>query len=298
MKNCSLGVDIGGTFIKYALVDENYKIIDKWKAETIKFDTKEEFYDYLCNNMKYLESINAIGISAPGVIDEKSNVNSYAAPNVCIMYGTNIVNEVSKRTNKKVSAINDAKSAGLCEFEIGNAKGCKSSAFLIIGTGTGGCVCDKDGVVFGKDGFAGEFHKLPFMNFKTGKLDCMGDYASMTALINIYNSKVSENDILMYGHEVCNKYLNGDNLAKEAVEEWIDNIMVQLILISVFYNPEVICLGGGISEEEWFIKAIRDRYAEKCPEHVEANVITTRIERCKYNNDANILGAIIDVNSK
>ena len=100
---------------------------------------------------------------------KKSNVKSYAAPNVRIMYGTNINDEIQKRTNKKVASINDAKAAGLCEFEIGNAKGSKSSAFLILGTGTGGCLCNENGVIYGKDSFAGEFHKIPFMNFKTKK---------------------------------------------------------------------------------------------------------------------------------
>ena len=68
-----------------------------------------------------------------------------------------------------------------------------------------------------KIAFAGEFHNIPFMNYKTKKMDKMGDYASMTALINIYNDKVDENVKIKYGHEVCNKYFEGDNTAKEAV---------------------------------------------------------------------------------
>ena len=135
MEKFNLGIDIGGTFIKYALMDKQYRIKDKWKIETIKYDTADEFYDYICSNIKLIDEIDVIGISAPGLIDKDSNVKSYAAPNVAIMYGTNINDEIKKRTHKKVSSINDAKSAGLCEFEIGNAKGSKSSAFLIIGTG-------------------------------------------------------------------------------------------------------------------------------------------------------------------
>ena len=86
--------------------------------------------------------------------------------------------------------------------------------------------------------------------------------------------------------------------AQEAVDQWIDNILVQLITITVFYNPEVICIGGGISEEEWFINRIKDRYREECIRHTECDVITTKIDRCKYNNDANILGAIINAIKK
>lgn len=294
MNKYNLGIDIGGTFIKYALVDEEYNIKDKWKVESVKFDTKDELYDYICSNIKMLDEIESIGISAPGLIDEKSNVKSYAAPSVCIMYGTNINEEIGKRTGKKVSSINDAKSAGLCEFKIGNAKGSKSSAFLILGTGTGGCVCNENGVVYGQDAFAGEFHHLPFMNFKTGKIDRLGDYASITALIEIYNSKVNEEEQTKYGHEICKRYLNGNEIAKVAVDEWINNIVVQLISITVFYNPEIICIGGGISEEVWFIDSIKDRYKSTCMDIFNTDVLTTKIDRCKYNNDSNILGAIIN----
>lgn len=292
----SLGIDIGGTFIKYALVDKEYNIKEKWKVKSIKFDTKDEFYDYLCANIKELDSIDTIGVSAPGLVDKDSNVKSYAAENVAIMYHTNINDEIRRRVNKKVSSINDAKSAGLCEFEIGNAKGSKSSAFLILGTGTGGCLCDENGVIYGKDAYAGEFHNIPFINFKDKKIDKMGDYSSMTGLIEIYNSKVDEDKKVEYGYEVCNKYLNNDEVAISALDEWINNITVQLVAITVMYNPEVICIGGGISEEDWFIDKLKKRYKENCVEYLYSDFITTKIDRCKYNNDSNILGAIINAN--
>lgn len=298
MEKFNLGIDIGGTFIKYALMDKRYRIKDKWKIETIKYDTADEFYDYICSNIKLIDEIDVIGISAPGLIDKDSNVKSYAAPNVAIMYGTNINDEIKKRTHKKVSSINDAKSAGLCEFEIGNAKGSKSSAFLIIGTGTGGCICDENGVVYGKDAFAGEFHNMPFVNDEIGGLDKMGDYASMTGLINIYNSKADMDEQVQYGYEVCKKYLDGNKTAELSVDEWIINIVAQLIVITVFYNPEVICIGGGISEEDWFINKVKEQYKKTCIEYLEADFITTKIDRCKYNNDANILGAIINASIK
>ncbi|CAG9709461.1 ROK family protein [Clostridium neonatale] len=298
MEKFNLGIDIGGTFIKYALMDKQYHIKDKWKIETIKYNTADEFYDYICSNIKLIDEIDVIGISAPGLIDKDSNVKLYAAPNVAIMYGTNINDEIKKRTHKKVSSINDAKSAGLCEFEIGNAKGSKSSAFLIIGTGTGGCICDENGVVYGKDAFAGEFHNMPFVNDAIGGLAKMGDYASMTGLINIYNSKVDMGDQVQYGYEVCKKYLDGNKTAELSVDEWIINIVAQLIVITVFYNPEVICIGGGISEEDWFINKVKEQYKKTCIEYLEADFITTKIDRCKYNNDANILGAIINASIK
>ena len=296
MEYC-LGIDIGGTFIKYALADEKYNIVDRWKAKAIKLDSVQEFYDYICSNIKDLNTIKNIGISAPGLIDKNSNVKSYAAANVCIMKDSNVNLEIGKRTNKKVATINDAKAAGLCEFKMGNAKGSRSSAFLIIGTGAGGCLCDEKGVIYGKDCFAGEFHHLPFINAETGKIDRLGDYSSMVALIKIFNEKVTSEDKAIYGSEVCDKYLNGDKIAKEAVNEWINNISVQLLAITVFYNPEIICIGGGISEEAWFIEAVKEKFQSICKGYFgDAEFITTKIEKCNFNNDSNLLGAIINVN--
>ena len=298
MEKYNLGIDIGGTFIKYALVDKKYNIKEKWKVKSVKFDTKDELYDYICSNIKDINLVDVIGVSAPGLIDQDSYVKSYAAENIVIMYGTNINHEIMKRVNRKVISINDAKSAGLCEFKIGNARGSKSSAFLILSTGTGGCLCNQNGVIYGKDAFAGEFHNIPFMNYKTKKIDKMGDYSSMTALIKIYNDKVDKNAEVEYGYEVCAKYLNNDEVAKNAIEEWINNIVTQLIAITVTYNPEIICIGGGISEEDWFINKLKKQYKENCIKYLELDFITTKIDRCKYNNDSNILGAIINANIK
>lgn len=298
MRKYNLGIDIGGTFIKYALVDEQYNIQKKWKNKTIKFDNKDDLYDYICSNISNIDEIDVIGVSAPGLIDKKSNVKSYAAPNITVMYDTNINNEIMKRMDKRVVSINDAKAAGLCEFQIGNAKGSQSAAFLIIGTGTGGCVCDQNGVIYGKDSYAGEFHNIPFVNDKTKEIQKMGDYSSITGLIKIYNSKVSEKDYLKYGQEVCKKYLDGDEIAQVSIDEWIKNIVIQLMAVTVFYNPEIICIGGGISESDWFIDKIKKQYKDMCIKYFEADFITTEIERCMHNNDANILGAIINADIK
>jgi len=282
-----LGIDIGGTFIKYALVDENNKIIKKWKKVTKLKETKEEFYDYLCSGLDKYE-YDSIGISAPGVIDNNSNVLSKAAKNVQVMYRTNVNAEVSKRINKKVITINDAKAAGYCEFILGNGKGTKSSAYFIIGTGIGGCLCDGQGVIQGVNGIAGEFSPM-LLSVNEDKPQFFASIASMPALIRIYNEKSNSN--LQYGIEVCEKYRDKDEIAIRAIDEWIDNICLCLYNITLFFNPEVICLGGGISEEDWFVELVRERFSNM--ERFFMDICTTKIERCLYSNDSNILGAVL-----
>ena len=286
-----LGIDIGGTFIKYAYISKDNTIIKKWKKETKLFSTKDEFYDYLCEDLD-LEDVDVVGISAPGVIDDDSTVLSKAAPHVQIMYQTNVNQEVMHRLHKRVKTINDAKSAGFCEFSIGNGKGTKSSAYFIIGTGIGGCLCDETGIINGHDGIAGEFSHLPlgYREDKENKTLGLSHRASMSALIDIYNATAKEK--VTYGHEVTEKYFQHDQHALLAVEQWCRYIIVGLYMIIVMYNPEIICIGGGISQEDWFITKINTMMKDEI-EGPFKGLITTKIDRCLYNNDANLLGAVL-----
>lgn len=286
-----LGIDIGGTYIKYALVNQDFLIIDKWKKPTHQFLTKDEFYDYLCQDID-VKDIDFVGVSTAGIIDADSNVLSKAADTICIMFQTNINQEIQKRLFRPVYAMNDARAAGLCELKFGNAKGSKISAYLIIGTGVGGCVFHGEKDFTGIDHLAGEFSFLPFA-MKDGQIISLSHYASMSALIEIYNSKVSSDCYLQYGQDICHLYLKGNQTASEAMEEWCRNIIFALNTMVICYNPEIICIGGGISEEDWFIKKIQDMFASSLPKRVK-HLITTKVERCAYHNDANILGAVAD----
>lgn len=291
-----LGIDIGGTFIKYAYIDQFYTIQKQWKKETKKFDTKDEFYDYLCEGIEP-ELIQCVGISCPGLIDRTSLVKTRAAQTVSNMYGTTVNEEVSKRLNKLTATINDAKSAGLCELKIGNAQGTRSSGYLIIGTGVGGCLCDDNDVIYGNDGFAGEVHFIPYYDAETGKILKLGNQCSMRKMIQLYNERVPEEQQVMYGKEVTEKYLAGEEIACEVMEIWIRNLVMDVLNMVVTYNPEVICIGGGISEEEWFIELLQKRFQEISVPFFNATeqFLTTRITKCKYNNSSNLLGAAIKV---
>lgn len=291
----SLGIDIGGTFIKYGLVDKNYNIIEKWKVPTTKFNTKDELYDYICSNCRELDEVHNIGVCAPGLIYKDSDVKSYGSDNVRVMYGTNVNKEISQRTGRKVLTINDAKAAGLCELKIGNAKDTQSSAFLIIGTGLGGCICNRENVIYGENCFAGEFHYLPLIDFRNKSVKRLGDYCSITGLINIYNDKLDVKDKAENGRDIFQRYLKRDKAGNAAIDEWTNNIAVAMLTLAVFYNPEIICIGGGISEEEWLIDILQDKFANTINEYFEgAKPISTKIKKCRYNNDANIIGAVLN----
>ena len=70
------------------------------------------------------------------------------------------------------------------------------------------------------------------------------------------------------------------------------NVIQGLYLIMILYNPEIICLGGGISKADWFLDKIKDMIANTV-EHDFMDIISTKIDRCKFDNDANLLGAVL-----
>ena len=180
---------------------------------------------------------------------------------------------------------------------IGNGKGSQSSVYFIIGTGIGGCICYKDEIIQGVDRIAGEFSTLPldFSPTKKGRFKRLGEIASIPALIEMYNSRSPVP--LKTGEDICNKYLNHDVLAQDIIHQWCKNIILGLSIIIMLYNPEIICIGGGISEEKWFIEKIQEIYKNET--HIISDpIITTKIKACKYNNNSNLLGALLYAKKK
>lgn len=294
MTGRTIVADIGGTFIKYGIVDGDYHILCHKKVPTREFADQAAFFDYLCENLPEDAGADRIGISAPGLIDPNGRVRSYAAPRLAALFGADIPNEVTARTGLFTAALNDGKAAGLCEWKLGNGRGTTLSAYLIIGTGAGGCICTKDGIFGGADNFAGEFHFMAYPNEATGETMKVGRVIGTIGLIARYNERAGKARQVTEAKEITDRYFAGEALAAGLVEDWLHRVAMQCLTIVVTLNPEILCIGGGISEEDWFLEGIRQEYHRLCMAHFEhVDFLTTKIDRCRFRNDANLLGAAI-----
>lgn len=290
----TIAVDIGGTFIKYGIVDAEHRILTHSKVPTGEHADRAAFFDYICANMPVDRQADRIGISVPGLIDREGYVRSYAAPRLQVIFASNIREEIGQRTGLPAAAINDGKAAGLCELKLGNGRGSSLSAYLIIGTGGGGCICTKDDVFGGIDNFAGEFHFMAYPDERNGETVKTGRAIGTFGLIKRYNERVEKEREVMLGKEITDRCFDGEALAEELVKDWIHRIALQCLTIIVALNPEILCIGGGISAEDWFIDSVKREYEKVCNEHFAGiQFLTTRLERCKYLNDANLLGAAL-----
>lgn len=132
-----LAIDVGGTFTKYALMDEDCQFYKKDKVPTEK-ESLEKFVDMLAAIYEsFSEEIEGIAICAPGMIDSEKGFMYNGGSLFCIS-NINIVEILKNRCNVPVTVENDAKCAALAEVWKGSLSDCSNSMAVIIGTAVGG----------------------------------------------------------------------------------------------------------------------------------------------------------------
>lgn len=289
-----LAIDIGGTNIQFGKMDKNNKLLEHWEVKTPNLSHADEFYDCIYTHSKSENSYKGIGVSVPGVILEDGGIASKAAAALHILFETNIEEELKKRFNLPVAALNDGKAAALCELHIGSAKGSQSSITFIIGTGIGGGITHKDEVLFGKDGFAGEFSSIPV--FYKERVVQLTSLASATALTIHYNkesdAKVKE------AKEVFERYHEGEEAAIKAMNTWLGWLGYAFRQLTVIYNPDVICIGGGVSNDPSLLDLLQKAYQKAMEPIASFATVTTELKLCSAPSQANLYGAILQLHNE
>ncbi len=309
--------DIGGTYTKYALVNEQDEIVEKKKIATItdpKLGTKAfvenigQIYDGYC---KKGISICGIAMALPGQIDvEKGIVYGGGA----LMYLDKIALGplISTRCgNKPVAMENDGKCAALAEVWKGNGKDCRDICVMVFGTGVGGGIIKDRKIHRGSHLCAGE---LSFIigDISRSQLDAICDVSKVDHICDVWikmpylfcSQAATASRCLKLAQkkgkdmsEISGEYIyelaeEGDEDAGNLLEDWYLNIAKQCCSMQTIYDPEVILIGGGISANPNFITGIR-RYAEKLMGITEI-YSHMRLETCRFLNDSNILGALFN----
>ena len=287
-----LGIDIGGTAIKYGLLNEKGEILEKGETPTPK-DTLDHMLESLDSFIsKYKDDVAGIAMSAPGRIDTKTGY-MFTAGAINHYLGSQPLGEIlTKKYNLPVAIDNDAKCAANAELWLGSLKDVSSGVVIIIGTGLGGGIVIDNKVWRGINGAAGEISNLPhdYKNLKDGALwakingvyGLIGPYAVRKGLpIEEVNGKI-----------FFEALHNNDEDAKAVFDEFVATMVAGIISLQVTLDVEKFCIGGGISAQDILIDAIR----EKVHEFFEANTWFPALEpiitRCEFKNDANLIGAL------
>ena len=289
-----IGVDLGGTGIKAGIVDEGGKILAKVSCPT----GVERGYQAVVHDMADLcvkaaekanismDDVKAIGIGIPGICDPKTEIVPF-----CTNLGWHhvpLIAEMHKYLDKPVFVDNDATVAGLAESVAGVSAGAQNSVFVTLGTGVGGGIIIGGKVFTGSHGVASEIgHMIVVAGGEMctcGNRGCWERYASATAIIR-------EGRKFAKAHPDCAiaKAVNGDLDALKLFGDYVDMLCAGLVNLINLYDPEVIALGGGVSQAgEFLLNAVRERMPHLV---FYKEMPYARIELAQLGNDAGIIGA-------
>lgn len=309
-----LGIDLGGTNIVAGVVDKNYKIVARASCKTAVPRPESEICDSMAEVAKKaiekakitIDDIESIGIGVPGAVNPKTGVIEYSAN--LFFHNWEVVKMMEERLGKKVLIENDANAAALGEYLAGSAKGAKNAVAITLGTGVGGGIII-DGKIYSGSNFAGAElgHMVIVKDGKEcacGRRGCWETYASATGLINLTKQKIlSEKLEYSYMLKLCDGDINkvngktsfdamsdGDPTAKSVVEEYISYLSCGLVNIINIFQPDVLCIGGGISAQGENLLAPVRQYIER-ERYTKHNDKQTVICACTLGNDAGIIGA-------
>lgn len=286
----AIGIDIGGTTIKYGLLDLEGNLLEKSEIETEASKGVENLYKKLFSiieSYKEKEKIVGIAISATGQIDGEKGKVIGGNDIIPGWIGSEVVKEIEKRYQLPTVLENDVNCAALGELWKG--KGEKNFICLTIGTGIGGAIILNGELFRGKNGIAAEFGHIQIeKNGKRclcGKKGCFERYASTTALIDMVKEETGE---LLDGKEIFLRALKNSKYQK-IIDIWIDYLTDGLSSLVYIFDPNLVVIGGGVTKQgDKLLEKIRQSLEKKIGENHKKSL---KIEFALLGNDAGIIGA-------
>lgn len=306
-----IGIDIGGMSIKAGVIGENGTIVAKESVPTNAERSYQEIiktmYD-LCLSVLAKANLTkadivSVGIGSPGTVNSQKGIISYSAN--LHFKKVNVLSEFKKHWNIPSFIGNDANCAALGETLFGSGQGKKNAILITLGTGVGtGFIID--GKIFeGNNGEGGEGGHICIRmggeKCSCGERGCWEAYASATALIHQTKKAMDKNpDSLMHkvaldsgkisGRTAFLAYKEGDKAATTVVKNYVKYVATGLLVLVNIFRPEIVIVGGGISNEgDYFVKMV-EKYVKKHAFGKKLNKVPPVI-RASLGNDAGIVGA-------
>ena len=262
-----IGIDIGGTSVKGIIIRGDGKVLGK-RSITTATDDGDKLTDNIVEIVNdlvmqvggYKTDIKGVGIGCPGLIDSKRGMVVFAG-NLNLKYYS-LAKSVSDKVGLPVKITNDANAAALGEAVFGAGEKYKDSILITLGTGVGGGIV-VGGKLFEGGGSAGTEigHTVIVkdgLKCTCGRRGCFERYASARALTEQTRAAMQENKYseMWKGYNldtVCGKtpfdYMDTDVTAKAVVDNYISYLACGIINLVNVFRPQVVMLGGGVSEQ-------------------------------------------------
>lgn len=297
MKICVL--DIGGTFVKAALMDEEGHFIKKWKVKS-KTQDEESFLETLDECIREcVDQMDGIAISMPGKIDSENGI-AITGGAFAFINNMPIVALLEEKYHVKVAVDNDGKCAANAENWIGALQDVSSGLVYVIGTGIGGGIIIDNKVYRGVHFAAGELSCTyydknkgidPEMNFWDTVSILSAGRLSASGLLGAYKM-ISNCEGEIDGIEFFKRVNDGETCANQVLQEFAKGTARYFYDLQAILDIERIAIGGGISEQEILLKTIKEEVDNTYREDLPLPVTKPQIVKCKFGNDANLIGAL------
>ncbi|MBR3348441.1 MAG: ROK family protein [Solobacterium sp.] len=286
-----LTIDLGGTAIKYGVVDEdlNFSVHGKIDAVT---DSKDSFVaDIRKLYNQFGEGTEGVCISMPGVIDRKKGF-AHTGGAYKWVNKLPIANILSEELGVPVTICNDAKAAALAEIGYGNLQLVTNGVCIILGTGIGGAVVVNGNLVDGTHFSSGEF------SFIRGHVDDRTNRRDIFAVTNgvpgfkAFMKKATGLDEIdgLKAFKMIKEEHNEDAL--NGVKEFCAYLAHHIYNLQAILDADRFLIGGGISNEPMFIDLVKEAVDDVFDNAWVPVIPKPNVMVCKFQADANLIGAV------
>lgn len=281
----ALALDVGGTKIYNAIVNENGEIISEIEkhATPKTFDEiKKTFIEII---KKHENDVDVIAFSTCGAVNNQNSKILGSTGNIAKGYPQMPFLELS---TKPVFVENDANCAAWAEHEIGASVNCPTSVMITLGTGVGGGIIIDNKLLKGQNGAAGEMHFKMYSDKRRkctcGSWDCFEIYASGTGLKITAQEMLKDQNVTTY--DVMNGVKNKNQKMLDVYDRWEEDITNGIIGLANIFDPDCVVLSGSLAQ---FVET------DKVEKIVNQEICTTptRVVKATAGNYSGMIGAAL-----
>ncbi|MDF2631525.1 MAG: hypothetical protein K0Q85_121 [Caproiciproducens sp.] len=280
-----LGIDIGGTMIKWGLIRSDGIVLESGLVATEPERGQQCFLQKLLKLITRVKGrgIAGIGISTAGIVDSSSGTVIDGIQNIPFLKGLNLKTFLEGETGLSVRVVNDVRAAALGEKWIGAGQDCDTFFCMTIGTGIGGCLMIDSKIFEGAHFRAGE---IGYFNYED-ETRFLEKHSSARGLLE--NAKEELGEVLS-SSEFFERVQKNDTRTVGVFDHWVGQIAKAIATVIILFDPQKVIIGGGITEQgSLLLNVIRQRTAECLP---DGFAVQCPIELATCKNDAGVVGAV------